>query len=631
MMNWLLNSFKNLQTAKFSRLFRVDERGKISPRLSVVAGSLEEVYESLEPRFTRIGRELQSIHSEAAQLTEQTLKSARLIGSESGEGILANIGSLTKDSLSELQNCRTDVSDSMGRINAVAGHLGDLYAKCPVIEKIAMSLRVVVLNIAVESSRSAESKDMFSDFVEDIKKLTEEILAISGKIRDDCKKEQKGQIFIHKEISGGLRGLSDLAVDAEDAVKSAVLEIEHLMDLSVKALKDASARSKEISSQVEKIVMAIQFHDITRQQVEHVIESLRDVERLCAGETSGAEPRTDKNDALNRAHSILRLQASQLKETRSEIDATYHQIMSAFEVIGSEVGRLVAGASGFGQNKADGDVTEVPFVVLKSALLRLNPLLGQGRDLRNRMQERAGQASETSSRLSRYVEQVRGISNGLHLKALNAIVKTAHLNGRGKTLEVLAQEVNRLSDQSSEFVPDVVNLLDTISALARELVDGSSKVTGEVTGGAQVASGEAKMSIDAGVQDISGVYDRFREDSSATLERSQTLQTAISQTRSDLCFLPELTDQLAAHTDELEKMLQLLSPWVDEKIAEEEINRLVQRYTMDRERAVHKQVIEGMDEFKAEDNVENPYGLTTEIAVEKDEDKDDLGDNVELF
>ena len=664
--NWLLNSCRNLQTAKFSRLFHAKKGHKnrsirsgsalsifeMSSHPSALADSLKEVYESLDPKFTQIGMELQSIHSEAAQLTEQTLKAARMIGGESDKGILADVGSLTKESLADLQTCRSDVSNSMDRVNSVAGHLGDLYAKCSVIEKIAMSLKVIILNIAVESSRSAESMDMFSDFVEDIKKLGEEIMEISEKIRDDCKKERKGQIFIHKEISGGLSQLSDLAADAEETVQSAVLEIEHLIGLSVKALEDASAHSKEISCQVEKIVIAIQFHDITRQQVEHVIEFLRDVESLCVGETSGAELKTDKNDVLNRAHSILRLQASQLKETRSEIDAAYRQIMSAFEVIGSEVGRLVADASGFGQNKADADppatappasrcealragrheradVTEDPFAVLKSALLRLNPLLGQGRDLRNRIQQRAVQASETSSRLSHYVDQVGGISNGLHLKALNAIVKTAHLNGRGRTLEVLAQEVNRLSDQSSEFVPNVVDLLDTITALARKLVGESS----EVAGGAQAAGGgEAKTSIDAGIQDISSVYDLFREDSLAALERSRTLQTAISQTRSGLCFLPELTNQLAAHTDELEKMLQLLSPWVDEKIAEEKINELIQRYTMDRERAVHEQVFEGTDKFKAEEHyVENSYELITETGPEKDEDKDDLGDNVELF
>ena len=638
-LNLFSNSFKNLQIAKIGRFFYANKERKnrsvrsgsalsifeMSSHPSALAESLEEVYESLEPRFTQIGRRLQSIHSEAAQLTQQTLKSARLIGSKSGEGILADIGSLTRESLAELQNCRVDVSSSMGRVNAVAEYLGALYGKCSVIEKIAMSLRVVILNIAVESSRSTESTDMFSDFVEDIKKLAEEIMAISEKIRDDCKKERKGQIFIHKEISGGLSKLSDLADAAEEAVQSAVLEIEHLMGLSVKALEDVSVHSKEISCQVEKIVVAIQFHDITRQQVDHVIESLRDVESLCAGETSSAELKKDKNDVLNRAHSILRLQASQLKETRSEIDAAYHQIMSAFEVIGSEVGRLVAGASGFGHNKADADVTEDPFAALKSALLRLNLLLGKGSDLRNRMQETAGQASETSSRLSHYVGQVSGISNGLHLKALNAIVKTAHLNGRGRTLEVLAQEVNRLSDQSSEFVPNVVDLLGTITALARELVSGSSEVAQEI----QAAGGKAKMSTDAGIQNISSVYDRFRGDSSAALERSQTLQAAISQTRSDLCFLPELIDQLTAHTNELDEIVQSLSPWVDrEKMTQEEIDVLIQRYTMDRERAVHKQVIEGIDELKAEDNVEN---VITKTTPEKDKDKDDLGDNVELF
>jgi hypothetical protein len=266
-LNLFSNSFKNLQIAKIGRLFYAKKGHKnrsvrsgsalsifeMSSHPSALAESLEEVYESLEPRFTQIGRRLQSIHSEAAQLTQQTLKSARLIGSKSGEGILADIGSLTRESLAELQNCRVDVSSSMGRVNAVAEYLGALYGKCSVIEKIAMSLRVVILNIAVESSRSTESTDMFSDFVEDIKKLAEEIMAISEKIRDDCKKERKGQIFIHKEISGGLSKLSDLADAAEEAVQSAVLEIEHLMGLSVKALEDVSVHSKEISCQVEKV------------------------------------------------------------------------------------------------------------------------------------------------------------------------------------------------------------------------------------------------------------------------------------------------------------------------------------------------------------------------------------------
>lgn len=613
-LNLFLNGLKNLQTLKISRFFYAKKKHKnrsvrsgsmlsifeMSPHPSALAEPLAKVYESLEPKFTRIGRKLQSIHSEAAQLTKQTLKSARMIGSESDEGLLADIGSLTKESVAELQNCRADVSISMDRVNTVAGYLGDLYAKCSIIEKIAISLKVVVLNIAVESSRSVESTDMFSDFVEDIKKLAEEIMAISEKIRNDCKKEQSGQIFIHKEISGGLKRLSDFADDAEEAVQSAVLEIEHLMDLSVKVLEGVSARSKKISCQVEKIVIAIQFHDITRQQVEHVIESLRDVESLCYSEASGAKLRKNRNDALNCAYSILRLQASQLKETRAEIDAAYRQIMSAFEVIGSEVGRLVADASGFGQNEAGADVTDDPFAALKSALLRLNLLLGKGSDLKNRMQETAGRASETSSRLSHYVGQVSGISNGLHLKALNAIVKTAHLDGRGRTLEVLAQEVNRLSDQSSKFVPDVVDLLNTTTTLARELASKSSEVAGKT----QVDGGSAKLSIDAGIQNISCVYDRFRRDSSAALERSQTLQADILQARSDLCFLPELTDQLEAHINELEKMVHLLSPWVDKKIAEEKINGFVQRYTIDRERAIH---------------------------VKKDKSKDDLGDNVELF
>jgi hypothetical protein len=60
-----------------------------------------------------------------------------------GRGYAARTIEMFKESF-ELRRCRVDVSNFMGRANAVAEYLGDFYGKCSVIEKIAMSLRVVI-------------------------------------------------------------------------------------------------------------------------------------------------------------------------------------------------------------------------------------------------------------------------------------------------------------------------------------------------------------------------------------------------------------------------------------------------------------------------------------------------------
>ncbi len=606
---------------------------EISSRLSTISESLELIYKNVAPSFVLLGGELQAICSDANELTERTLKSTRLVTGDSEKSVLDNVGTLTTYSLTELQSCRATVSDRLGNTNVIAGHLTGLNNMCAEIAKIAGVLRAVATYIGVESSRSTEASLMFTDFVQEIKELVKKMDLIYQSIVDDSRMASISQSLAYKEISVGLSQLSELIDAAEENVREAVIKTEQIMKLSLEALEKVGSHSQNISRQVGEIVVAIQFHDITRQKVEHMVESLYDIGKIFSGNTSG-KTRTGR---LNDAHSILRIQSEQLKHIITEINAAYEQSVNAFGKIDDRVNQLVNSAAGLSHNSDDEGQGEDSFSKLNSALLDLYQLLSRGRCLEDNLKNAARQVSDTSAQVSCHLEGVRQINHEMHIKSLNAIIKTAHLGKEGETLDVLAQEVNRLSIQSNKFVGKVSGLLDSITVSARKLGE-----TEEIP----VENSDRGISVEDGIHEISSTYERFIKETSDALQQAESLQMNISKTSSGLVFLTELACQLTENLTQLEKVVEEISSWTSrdnswDKKAASEIDQIKTRYTMEKERMIHEEVV-GLPLSNIRQNESETiyefsgiggknHGEDYSVEPEKADGEDALGDNVELF
>jgi methyl-accepting chemotaxis protein len=539
---------------------------EISAGLPAFAESLEETSKNAEPSFIEVGRELQTIYSDAGGLEKQTLETAQLIAGESEENVLADIGGLAGDALEELKSCQTEVSPSLSRINEIVKDLDDLPRVCAVVEKIGKFLNVVGVNIGVESARSNEAKEMFKIDIQEIRKFSSKVIGIAENIRNDSKATRASLTAVHKEISAGLEKLLKLADDADQAAQHAVQKIELLMEYSVEAMKQASAHSQEISSQVGEIVVGIQLHDSMRQRVEHMIKSFHDVLRLCSKGASASGIDNTKAERLGSAYLLLDLQVAQLKQIITEVNGVYEKSTEAFGHIYEEVGSIVRSFSAIGSEHAE--KTLDPFADFKSKLDHLGQLLDRGETLLDQIRGTATQASEIAALLSNYAKSARSISFEIHIMAINAILSAMRLGEHGKTLTVLAQEVKDLSNQSNEFVNEVEDILGSINSTAGKLETRASE-----------EANRAKVSLDESIQAIARAYSQFKKGSSDSFERAEALKNAIS-------------DKLNGHLCELEKITQVLSPWASEGkgVSTAETDKLTKRYTMHQERKVHKQL-----------------------------------------
>ncbi|WP_124328246.1 hypothetical protein [Desulfonema ishimotonii] len=614
---WRLNIRRTAHNIRrLSRLGGRSEERADGPSVPDLQEGLPELGKTLtaimgdaEARFLALGRALQRLYEDADDLARLTRKTTLAIGGSEDDGLLNTVDRLVRDAQGELGRYRDDIAASLENVTRSSDDLGQLGTICPVVEKTGISLNVIGLNIAVESSRSADSSEMFSVLTGEIRRLSEKISRVSGNILEESSTTRSSQIEAHKKIADGLAVFTRLNDEAEEVVRESVRAIREIMTLSVSALERSERHSREIARQVGEVVVAIQFHDIVRQKIDHIASAFRDVAGLLT-----LNPDSPDAPQPGQIFRILKLQSAHLREVVGEIRSAHGKSTRAFDAVMGHVKALAGDISVF--EAGAGSRMQARMGALKSGLEQLGELLSRGHELEAHIRATSGQVAGTVAQLSRHIDQVRDISLELHLKALNAIVKSARLQEKGRTLEILAQEVSKLSGESGGFVSDVLAILESLTSVSAEPDRLSDHGAENIT------------AIEDGIQAILSHYTALQEDSATALTRSQTLQTDILETGAELGFLTELGEELAQYVGRIEAMAGTPDADDREEDVPEVFRQVAFRYTMDSERQLHEQHVGSGEPDVAEAEGRPDRSEPSEISGPAG---DDLGNNVELF
>lgn len=592
-------------------------------KISELKAPLERVSAESEPQFVNLGINLQDIFSGAEGLTSLTRETAMLIDGESNDNILGNIGDFSRESLTKLNMCREDVANVLPKVETCSTNLKLLYDMCPVIKTIAKKLNIVALHISMESSRSRECEEMFNFFVEEIKQLATKVHEISVTIRDDSEKAKSNQVADFSSISDRKEVLTSLADNAHHSVEENVHYMEDLIKMALKTMRHAEIHSKKISSLVGEVVVAIQFHDIARQQIEHIIETLEEIRTFFNEEIdNGSVPDENRSDPLVKAYTVLSLQAEQVNQVIREIHEAYKKIKKSFNDIGNEVDALVSGMIGLSKNTDGTDHTDNPFQQLISGLDQLEKIMNQGKEMARMIDSNLRQSAETAEDLASHLAEMEDISMDLHIKAINALIMSKRLGSEGKTLSVLAEDVTEVSLDSNEFVLDVVKILKAIGNLATNLSCLSDQE------GSYLDDTNRQMNLSTGIDMVTVVYDDFLSKSTQSVEQSKELREKIIRLETELEFLKEIENTLSGQQDSINNIMESIKPFIPEDtIGDSEFEHLTERYTMEIERGIHNKALKkepistgSSDKSDSEDMV----------SPEKNEE-DYIGDNIELF
>lgn len=573
----------------------------------------------IEPVFLLLGQDMQNSYCDSAQLTETIEQSADILGNKT-EGTLVNqIQNILNGLLDELKDCRDIITDNAANMGSSTDEITTLSQICTGLTKIGRFLNIVGMNIDVESCRSMESKNMFHGFGGEVKELAHKIVGIADRIDVDSTAVQSKRISGVSTVKTSLQELSTLSSSGEKSVRHAMDEVERLTQFSYTTLENAATHSQAIQKQVGDIVMAIQFHDIVRQKLEHVISAFEDCKTLL--DQNGSEH--DLQSMHAQIYFILKVQSAQLSQITSELNTVHNNLEQAFTRINDKTDQIMDDIVGSGMDKKEANELEHQFDSIKKALENLKELRTHGQQMAKRMMESIKETSSIISGLSQYTSQVSSININLQYKALNAIIMTSKLGEKGRTLEVLAREVRLISLNSNELMEQTVKTLKAVTEMTGNLkelnVDNADQTSDSLT-----------LSLESTLKQITTTLKTYEEKRSLSVSMAEKLGKNIQKTKKRVSFISKWAEDIRTIQTQINGILGQIQPLIlsmDKKILIEHEN-MAKRYTMESERKVLLQTSVTDSSCLNEDK---PESHSQDNHSARNQDDDDLDDNIELF
>jgi len=546
---------------------------RIASEIHAASDRIAAEFGPSESAFLEIGGDLQSLCMVAESLTAATAEAAEKARSSLSENAVPQIGRVSRELFAELEEDSVRVEESLRSLAGIASALGQLRGATEFLRSVAKRLNTLRIYVEIESSRSDNAMAAFASFGDDMTKLGELVLQTCEALTADEQAAREELTRSQVEILRDLGHTRKLSSTAEDTLRKAQESVQAFLAQMGDTLATASGHSAAIGEAVDEMVRSLQFHDIVRQQLEHVVEALNEAARALDCFALDTEP------DVNRAFALLTLQEQHIRDAVESVSMARATVDRGFERSFGEVAALVRDLP-----TAEGDATERfgrrPLEELMVNTRGLLDLHRRALNLEERTAQSAAAMARASESLSQHVEGVRRISDDMELRALNAAVKSARLGREGLTLKVPAAEVTNLSAGSAGFVASTIETLDRITEASTSMAVGSA--------GGVADRDDRSRDIEELLASVRAAYDDLGAACTAISVRAAELQTRIAERKGATEFLGPYSERLRCDADVLGKLRNEIAPYAtDLQVGlRAERARLSDRYTMESERDV---------------------------------------------
>lgn len=189
--------------------------------------------------------------------------------------------------------------------------------------------------------------------------------------------------------------------------------------------------------------------------------------------------------------------------------------------------------------------------------------IGGMNEIRTQIQEtskRIKRLGESSQEISEIVDLISDITEQTNILSLNAAIQAASAGEAGRGFTVVAEEVQRLAERSSEATKQISAIVKTIQTDTNGAVAAMEKSTAGVVEGARVAdaAGQALKEIEAVTNNLAALIQAISEATKAqtisaatATQNMQKIQEITTQTTQGTQLTAESIGQLTALAKEL--------------------------------------------------------------------------------
>lgn len=583
--------------------------------LRVMAGTTED-------EFLQMGSQLQSFYQRSVDITRMAGELMDIVSGERLQMLIGRLRQMMSDMEEYLASARNRSGDSFTTLEQVQNLLEQLTTPLEGFQKMNKTLRMLSISTKIESSRLGDLGSGFVNLAMDVEKLSHQV------------NEKSATILNHRQllavtIQSNLKSVhsSEAAQDAEvrGALSKTAASLQELIAVTDRCSSFGSMVSEvsaDVSANISEVVSSQQTHDITRQQVEHVVEAL---EKLSANLAVVEEAVLDDESGralVIESGDVCELQEAQLRFATSELYAAVCTIVENLRDVASKQSSMaheslsVAGVADSGSGSFVDDLRQG----MSSVTSVLVGCAKSDHDIATTMQSVAA----TIQQITGFVEDIEYIGSEIDLIALNSQIKAAHTGREGAALGVLAEAIKRLSDEAVRQTESVASTLNVIHTTTEHLTVESF--------GEEAGSGGLISAMEAELSEILHTLGVMNDELFGLLaglgQNVQSLTEDVESATSGIDVHERIKNMAGGVLTDLERIVEQarhIEPASSQ--FKQNLRHMEEHYTMESERHIHEAIARKRGGHQAA-SAHQPETSTAQADTQSDSE---FGDNVDLF
>ncbi|NTV49649.1 MAG: methyl-accepting chemotaxis protein [Geobacteraceae bacterium] len=579
--------------------------------------TLRRMAGTTEDEFLQIGSQLQSFYQRSVDISGAANQLVSVVSGENVVALTSRLQQMMLDMESYLANARARSSESCNTLEQVQDLLDRLSEPMQGFQKMNKTLRMLSISTKIESSRLGELGSGFVNLAMDVEKLSHQVNEKSAAILDH-RQLLATLITDNLALVRATETKQDVTVSATLKETSANLtELVAVNDRCKEFGNTVSVISAEVTNSISEVVSSMQMHDMTRQQLEHVVEAL---ERL-ADEFADSRTSSVDDDSLRRiiieAGDVCELQEAQLHFAAGELYTAVNiivdnlrEVANKQSVIAQETITVTGAADSGGSSFVD---------VMSQGMNAVTAVLTSCAKADRNMSVTMKKVAQTIDEIAGFVTDIEAIGSEIDLIALNSQVKAALTGTEGAALGVLAEAIKRLSDEAIRQTNSVAEILTGIHAVTEHLLANTENEENQL--GSSVSSMQDELVVI--LRNMGEMNAEMHSVLSGLNERVLSLTQDVEQATAGV-DVHERTKVMADGVLDSLKQIVAESRQIEPASSEFKVNlrHMEEHYTMESERHIHEALARKRSGQSA---------LAIQDVAKSSSDDSEYGDNVDLF
>jgi len=577
--------------------------------MELMARELTELNDATEADFLALGAQLNRLSGIAREVTATARDAVDLILDHEIEEATEELRKIFQAIGEYLRNSEQGLENSYGNLSTILGSLKDIWEPLLGFKKTVKYLRIFGVSIKIESARITGSDNGFNNLASDVEKLSALIASKSAQILNEL---EPLYAIIDHALSGFLKEEAKEHTKAKTILEQITESLSSLgsrRNLSSGTIQRIENKSSEIGADIGEIVTSLQFHDITRQQIDHVKEGFDELKTRL--KHASAHDKEKDLSALSIIPNVCMLQANQLSDSHLQLLSAVEKVIGKLREIEGKVFDIsheivtLLKVADSGEDTFLSEVKEGVSSVISS--------LKENANTSSELRKGIGSVAQTVNAITAFVDEIEDIGLEIELIALNASVRAAHTDKGGQSLGVLAEAIRNLSENTHTNTTYISDSLKRIGLVAKDLGTTSDRT----------ADGKVPE-VEKMVEEMHLLLDSFEKTNGKVVPlftrlgtQASTLAEGVEQTVGGITALEKADSTLRQIISQLKNISSHAREFFPEDNntgQEDYLKQMESLYTMERERDIHR----------------NLYGSESEVGSYAG-DQENLGSNVELF